>query len=221
MTQEIFSSVDNYIEDLFAKESKPLADSINSLEKNGFPQHSISATQGKFIQVLMAACNAKRILELGTLGGYSTIWMAKALPEDGKVITIEVNAAYAKLAKQNIHNAGLNEKVEIKIGKALDILDELVKHKTEPFDFIFIDADKPPYTDYFDFAVKLSRKGTIIVCDNVIREGKILDNKSSDEKVNGVQKFNQALSRNLNVTATLLQTIGVKEHDGIAIAVVK
>lgn len=221
MNTAIFSTVDKYIGDLFAKEDESLLNTITALDEKGFPQHSISATQGKFLQVLMAASNTKRALELGTLGGYSSIWIARALPENGKLITVEVDPAYAKLASQNILNAGLADKVDLRVGRALDILSEMVKNKMEPFDFIFIDADKPPYTDYFEYAVMLSRKGTIIVCDNVIREGRVLDNESTDEKVKGVQQFNEALSRNKKVTATILQTIGVKEHDGIAIAVVK
>lgn len=221
MNASIFSKVDGYIEALLATEDKALTNTIASLEIEKFPQHSISATQGKLLQVLMAACNAKKVLELGTLGGYSTIWLARALPEDGKLLTVEADAAHARLAGQNIFNAGLTKKVEIKVGNALDILIELEKNKTDPFDFIFIDADKPPYTDYFEYAVNLSRKGTIIVCDNVIREGKVLDLDSMDEKVKGVQRFNEQLSKNDNVTATILQTVGIKEHDGMAISVVK
>ncbi len=220
MDTEIFSQVDKYISSLLAPEDKPLTDIIDSLEKHGLPQHSVSANQGKFLQVMMIACNAKKILELGTLGGYSTIWIARALPDNGKVITIEIDKHHGDVAQKNIDNAGLSQKVDLRVGKALDILPEIIAEKGEPFDMIFIDADKPPYTEYFDYALKLSRPGTLIICDNVIREGKVLENNSTDEKVQGVQRLNKMLSDNKKVTATILQTVGVKEYDGIAIAVV-
>lgn len=213
---EIFGRTDTYISDLLAPEDEVLKGTIRSIDAAGIPQMSVSPNQGKLLQVLALMANAKRILELGTLGGYSTIWMARALPEDGQLISLEYDPAYAAVAQQNIRAAGLDKIVEIKIGKALDVLPTL----EGPFDLIFIDADKPPYTEYFEWALKLSRKGTIIVADNVIRESKVLDANTDDEKVAGVQRFNQALSRNTQVTATILQTIGVKDHDGIAIAVV-
>ncbi|MEO7292747.1 MAG: O-methyltransferase [Ginsengibacter sp.] len=220
MDRSLFTKVDNYISNLFAIEDKVLTDTISSLNTEGLPQHSVSANQGKFLQIMMIACNAKRVLELGTLGGYSTIWIARALPDNGKVITIEVDKHYAEVAQKNIDNAGLSQKVDLRIGKALDILPNLITNNEAPFDFIFIDADKPPYTEYFEYALKLSRIGTLIICDNVIREGKVLDNNSIDEKVQGVQRFNKMLSQNKNITATIIQIVGVKEYDGIAIAVV-
>lgn len=220
MNTDIFNKVDNYISNLLAPEDKALSDTISTLVNEGLPQHSVSANQGKFLQVMMIACNAKRVLELGTLGGYSTIWLARALPEDGKVVTIEIDPHHGEVAIKNIDNAGLSQKVEMRIGKALDILPNLIANKDEPFDLIFIDADKPPYTEYFNYAVQLSRPGTLIICDNVIREGKILDIDSTDEKVLGVQRLNEMLGQNKKVTATILQTVGVKEYDGMAIAVV-
>ena len=220
MDIEIFSQVDNYISNLLAPEDKALTDTIESLDAERLPQHSVSANQGKFLQVMMIACNAKKVLELGTLGGYSTIWIARALPENGKVITIEVDKHHGEVAQKNIDNAGLSQKVDLRIGKALDILPQIIEENGEPFDMIFIDADKPPYTEYFDYALRLSRPGTLIICDNVIRDGKVLDNNSTDEKVQGVQRLNKMLSNNKNVTATILQTVGVKEYDGVAIAVV-
>lgn len=220
MDIEIFSQVDNYISNLLAPEDKALTDTIESLDAEGLPQHSVSANQGKFLQVMMIVCNAKKVLELGTLGGYSTIWIARALPENGKVITIEVDKHHGEVAQKNIDNAGLSQKVDLRVGKALDILPQIIEENGEPFDMIFIDADKPPYTEYFDYALRLSRPGTLIICDNVIRDGKVLDNNSTDEKVQGVQRLNKMLSNNKNVTATILQTVGVKEYDGVAIAVV-
>lgn len=220
MNTEIFLNVDNYISDLLATEDKALTDTLKSLDKEGLPPHSVSANQGKFLQVMMIACNAKRVLELGTLGGYSTIWLARALPENGKVITIEVDPHHGNVAQKNINNAGLSQKVDLRIGRALDILPKIIAENEAPFDMIFIDADKPPYTEYFNYALQLSRPGTLIICDNVIREGKVLDSKSTDEKVQGVQRFNKMLSENKKVTATILQTVGAKEYDGMAIAVV-
>lgn len=220
MNAEIFSRVDKYISGLLAREDKALSDTIQSLDSEGLPQHSVSANQGKFLQVMMIACNAKNVLELGTLGGYSTIWLARALPDNGKIITIEADEHHAQVAQKNIDNAGLSQKAEVRVGKALDILPNIINEMKEPFDMIFIDADKPPYTEYFEYTLKLSRPGTIIICDNVIREGKVLDNDSTDEKVRGVQRLNKMLSENKKVTATILQTVGVKEYDGMAIAVV-
>jgi predicted O-methyltransferase YrrM len=220
VNNEIFSEVDHYISNLLAPEDKALSDTITTLVNEGLPQHSISANQGKFLQVLMITCNAKRVLELGTLGGYSTIWLARALPENGKVITIDVNAHHSDVARKNIDIAGLLHKVELRTGKALDILQELIANNEVPFDVIFIDADKPPYTEYFNYAVQLSRPGTLIICDNVIRDGKVLDKNSTDESVRGVQRLNEMLSKNKNVTATILQTVGVKDFDGMVIAVV-
>ena len=220
MDTEIFSQVDNYISNLLAPEDKALTDTIKSLDTEGLPQYSISPTQGKFLQVMMIVCNAKKVLELGTLGGYSTIWLARALPNNGKVITIEVDKHHGDVAQKNINNAGLSQKVDLRIGKALDILPQIIAENDGPFDMIFIDADKPPYTEYFDYALQLSRPGTLIICDNVIREGKVLDNNTTEEKVKGVQRLNKMLSQNAKVTATILQTVGVKEHDGMAIAVV-
>lgn len=220
MNEDIFLKVDNYISNLLGQEDKALTDTIASLDNENIPQMSVSANLGKFLQVLMISCNAKKVLELGTLGGYSTIWMARALPENGKLISLEIDKRYADVAKKNIENAGLAQKVDIRVGKALDILPNLIAQNDEPFDFIFIDADKPPYTEYFEYAIKLSRPGTLIVCDNVVREGKILDKNSQDEKVRGVQRLNESLKENKNVTATIMQTVGSKEHDGMVIAVV-
>lgn len=220
MDTEIFSKVDKYISDLLAPEDKALTDAIKSLDSEGLPQHSVSANQGKFLQVMMIVCNAKKVLELGTLGGYSTIWLARALPDNGKIITIEVDKHHADVAQKNIENAGLSQKIDLRVGKALDILPQIIAENDERFDMIFIDADKPPYTEYFDFALQLSRPGTLIICDNVIREGKVLDNNSEDDKVQGVQRLNKMLSENKRVTATILHTVGVKEYDGMAIAVV-
>lgn len=221
MTTDLFAQVDDYIKDLLAPEDEALNATIQSLDKENIPQISVTANQGKFLQVLMLMCNAKKVLELGTLGGYSTIWMARALPPGGKIITVEFNSHHAAVAQQNLAGAGVANKVEIRVGKAMDVLDAMIADGEEPFDFIFIDADKPPYTEYFQKALKLSHPGTVIICDNVIREGKVLTTPAADEMVKGAQRFNEMLGTNTRVTATIIQTVGAKEWDGMAIAVVQ
>lgn len=220
MDNEIFERVDAYISDLLAPQDAALLAVSKSIEDAGMPQISVSANQGKFLQLMATLCQAKRILEIGTLGGYSTIWMARALPKDGKLISLEYDPDYAKVAQQNIVRAGLESKVDIRVGKALDLLPQIELEPAWPFDMIFIDADKPPYAEYFQWAVKLSRPGTLIIADNVIRDGKVLDSYSDDERVNGAKRFNKVLAENQDVTATILQMVGVKEYDGMALAVV-
>jgi len=220
MDQELFESVDQYIGNLLGIEDDALKGAFKSTEDTTMPGANVSANQGKFLQLLARSVNAKKILELGTLGGYSTIWLAKALPLDGHMITLELEQANADIARQNIIKAGLDPVVDIRVGKALELLPLIEEEEIGPFDMIFIDADKPPYAEYFEWALKLSRPGTIIVCDNVIREGKILDDNNTDEKVKGVQRFNKMLAANKQVTATIIQTIGSKYHDGMAIALV-
>lgn len=220
MEMEIFESVDNYIRDLVGVEDDILRATYNSTQEANIPPISVSANQGKFLQVLARTCNAKKILEIGTLVGYSTIWMARALPKNGRLISLEFDPHHAQVAKNNIEKAGLADVVEIRIGKAIDLLPRLEANKEGPFDMIFIDADKPPYTEYFQWALKLSRPGTLIVADNVIRDGKVMDAKSSDEMVQGARRFNSFLAKTPGVTATIIQTVGSKMHDGMALAVV-
>jgi len=220
MNNDIFSSVDDYIAGLLNPADEALAKTEASIENENIPPISVSPNQGKFLHVLAKLCQAKKILEIGTLGGYSTIWMARALPKDGRLITLELDQHHATVAARNINNAGLGNIVDIRVGKALDLLPAIEAEKAGPFDMIFIDADKPPYTEYFQWALKLSRPGTLIVADNVIRDGKVLDPENTDPMVKGAQRFNQALSANTAVTATIIQTVGAKEHDGMALAVV-
>lgn len=221
MNTQLFESVDQYISELFHDEDDCLKATELSIIESGIPQISISPNQGKYLQILAKLCNAKKILEMGTLGGYSTIWMARALPEDGKLVTLEIDKKHSEVAQQNFNRCGLASKIEIRLGKAIEILPQLEKEGAGPFDMIFIDADKPPYTEYFQWALKLSRPGTVIIADNVIREGKVLEEKSADEMVTGVKRFNEYLSKCAEVTATIFQTVGTKEHDGMAIAIVK
>ncbi|MEP7265105.1 MAG: O-methyltransferase [Bacteroidota bacterium] len=220
MSQEIFSQCDEYIQNLFAEEDEPLANIIKQIDENNLPQQSVSAVQGKLLQVMASACNAKRILEVGTFVGYSTVWLARALPADGKVITIELEENHAAFARNNFKACNVSHLIDLRVGNALDILHQMKKNMEAPFDFVFIDADKKPYVEYFLAALELSRRGTIIISDNVIREGNVLQ-KSTDEKVIGVQRFNKMLAENNRVVANILQTVGNKSHDGMAIAVVK
>jgi predicted O-methyltransferase YrrM len=219
MTQELFEAVDQYICKLLAPSDEALQAVVESIEKNNIPQISISASQGKFLQVLVKLCKAKTILEIGTLAGYSTIWMARGLPADGKLISLEYEQLHADVATENIKRAGLASQVEIRVGKGLDLLPEL-QQENMVFDMIFIDADKPPYAEYFEWALRLSHPGTLIIADNVIRSGKVLNESEDDEMVKGVQRFNQLLSVTKEVTACIIQNVGEKEHDGMAIAVV-
>lgn len=221
MTNKIFEDVDNYIAGLLGHEDETLQHATRANQEAGLPDISISPNQGKLLQIFAMACGAKKILELGTLGAYSTIWMAKTLPQGGKLVTIEFDEHHAAVARKNIEHAKLGDKIDLRVGKALDILHELVSAGEGPFDLVFIDADKPPYTEYFQYALKLSRPGTIIICDNVVRNGAVLDANSTDEKVQGVQRLNAFLSTCKEVTATILQTVGVKEYDGMVVAVVK
>jgi predicted O-methyltransferase YrrM len=220
MSKKLFKAVDKYISKLVGEEDKVLKHALKSMKEADIPAISVTANQGKFLQVLALAKGAKKILELGTLGGYSTIWMARALPPNGHLLTLEYEQKHADVAQKNINKAGLDKIVEIRVGKALDLLPKIEVEKIGPFDMIFIDADKQPYAEYFEWALKLSKSGTLIVADNVIREGKVLDKDPKDDRVTGVQRLNNLLAGNTKVTATIIQTVGDKEHDGMAIAVV-
>lgn len=220
MDQKLFEKVDHYISSLFKTEDDALSATLKSLDESGIPQISVSPNQGKFLQILATLCQAKKILEVGTLGGYSTICMARALPADGRIITLELDPKHAAVAQKNINNAGQGSKVDIRIGKAIESLPKLLAEHAGPFDMIFIDADKAPYAEYFQWALKLSRPGTLIIADNVIREGKVLDPNSKDDMVTGVQRFNKILAENKDVTAVIVQMVGIKEWDGMALAIV-
>jgi caffeoyl-CoA O-methyltransferase len=221
MDQKIFEAVDQYISDLFIAPDEALTAAEQSHRLENIPLINVSPNLGKLLHLFVRLSKAKKILEVGTLAGYSTIWMAKALPEDGSLISLEIDPRHAEVARRNIDRAGLSSKVEIRVGKAIESLPRLVKEKAGPFDMIFIDADKPPYTEYFEWALKLSRPGTLIIADNVIRDGKVLDQNHDDPMVKGAQRFNKALAANRKVSATILQTIGIKEYDGMAIAIVE
>ena len=220
MKQELWGKVDRYITDLLLPTDAILEGVLEANVAAGLPPHDVSPNQGKFLQLLAQIQGARKILEIGTLGGYSTIWLARALQNDGVLITLESEMKHAEVARSNIKNAGLDKIVEVHCGKALDTLPILFNEGYVPFDLIFIDADKPNNPEYFNWALKLSRKGTLIIADNVVRNGAVIDEHSEDPKVIGIRRFNDLLATSPHVSATAIQTVGSKGYDGFAIAVV-
>jgi predicted O-methyltransferase YrrM len=186
----------------------------------GLPAHEVSSLQGRFLELLARLCGARAILELGTLAGYSTIWLARALPAGGSLITVEVDPAFAAVARANVASAGVSDRVDVRSGPALEVLAALVAEKAGPFDLVFLDADKRSNPDYLSWALHLTRSGSLIVADNVVRGGAILDAASTDATVQGVRRFHELLGAHPRLTATALQTVGVKGHDGFALALV-
>jgi predicted O-methyltransferase YrrM len=221
MDQDLFAAVDRYIADNLIPADQRQADTLEANTRAGLPSIDVSPTQGKLLHLLARMQQAKRILEVGTLGGYSTIWLAKALPPDGTLVTLELNPKHAGIAAANIHGAGLSSLVDLRVGPALDSLARLHAEKPAPFDFIFLDADKPNNPFYLDWAIRLSRPGTVIIGDNVIREGAIVDAANTDPSVTGTRLFLEKLGSNPQLDATAIQTVGSKGYDGFAIAIVK
>lgn len=217
----LFVDVERHVCNLFVPPDEALAAVEQSLIDEDMPRISVSPAEGKFLQLLASLGGAENILEIGTLAAYSTIWMARALSPLGRLITIEANPDYAAVARRNLEIAELTDRVTVRIGRGVDVLPVIEAEGVGPFDLVFIDADKPPYTEYFQWALRLSRPGTLIVADNVIREGEILNAKSTDEMVTGVQRFNAALAASQLVSAIILQTVGSKGHDGMALALVR
>jgi predicted O-methyltransferase YrrM len=218
---EKWIAVDRYITDLFGASDAALEAALASSDAAGLPAINVSPPQGKLLMLLAKALGARKILEIGTLGGYSTIWLARALPPDGRLITLEFEPKHAEVARANIARAGFANSVEVRLGAAIETLPKLASEAAGPFDFIFIDADKPSYPDYLDWSLKLSRPGTLIVADNVVRDGAVVDASSTDVLVQGIRRFNEKLAATPRVSATALQTVGVKGYDGFAMALVK
>jgi predicted O-methyltransferase YrrM len=218
--QELWSAVDSYIVDTLLKEDDALESALRASDEAGLPSIQVSAPQGKFMYLLAKVHGAKRILEVGTLGGYSTIWLARALPAGGKLVTMEIDPKHAEVAKANVERAGVGDKVEVLTGNARELLPELEKRNDAPFDLTFIDADKASIPFYFGSALRMSRPGSLILVDNVVREGAVIHADSEDASVQGVRKLNEMLAANSAVEATVLQTVGVKGYDGLAIALV-
>jgi len=220
MAQDLWATVDSYIAYLFIAPDFALEAALDSSKAAGLPTINVSPSQGKLLHLLARAQGARKILELGTLGGYSTIWLARALPPDGRLISLEIDPKRAQLARANIARAELANSVEILVGRAADSMQKLLAEGRGPFDLVFIDADKPSYAEYLKWALKLARPGTMIIADNVVRKGAVADPTSTDENVQGIRKFNQVLAAEKRVTTTVIQTVGSKGHDGFALILV-
>jgi predicted O-methyltransferase YrrM len=220
MSQEQWTAVDRYITDLMVRSDPALDWALESSTAAGLPPIHVAPNQGKLLQILARAHGARKILEIGTLGGYSTIWLARALPSGGRLISLEVDPKHAEVARANIARAGLDKVAEVRLGPALDTLPKLQAEGLGPFDLIFIDADKPNNAAYFEWAMKLSRIGSLIVVDNVVRSGGVIDAASDDKNIQGSRRLNEALGAEPRVSATAIQTVGSKGYDGLAIALV-
>lgn len=215
-----FSEVDNYFIEKFVGPDKVLENVLENNEKNKLPAIDVSPSEGKLLYLLTKMNKAKRILEIGTLGGYSTIWFARALPDDGIIFSLEFNEHHAKVARENIDNAGFSHCTNIIVGAAIDSMQTLIANDTEPFDLIFIDADKQNNPHYLDLSLQLSKPGTVIIGDNVVRGGDVINTESTNEGTRGVQKFNEQLAKTANVESIGFQTVGIKGHDGITLSIV-
>jgi predicted O-methyltransferase YrrM len=220
MSQTLWTEVDNYIGDLLVPRDAALAAALKASEVAGLPGIQVSPTQGKFLHLLARLMGARNILELGTLGGYSSIWLARALGDKGRLVTIESNPKHAEVARANLAFAGLSDRVELRVGSALEVLPLLAQQGRGPSDLIFIDANKSNMPEYFDWALQLSRPGSLIIADNVIRDGKVVEAASTDADIQGVRRFNEQVAAEKRVSATELQTVGSKGYDGFAMVLV-
>jgi predicted O-methyltransferase YrrM len=220
MTQETWTAVDQYINETLIPNDPVLEAVVRSSTEAGLPSIQVSPPQGKLLHLLVRAIGARNVLEIGTLGGYSTIWMARALPSGGHLLTLEADAKHAEVARANFAHATLTKMIEQRLGPALDTLPKIAAEGRSPFDLIFIDANKSTMAEYFDWALKLSRPGTMIIADNVIRSGAVIDAASKDPDIQGVRRFNERLAAEPRVSATEIQTVGSKGYDGFAVALV-
>ena len=220
MTQDQWTTVDQYLAGLVVPDDAVLEAAQQASVAAGLPAISVSPTQGKLLWLLARIQRARSILEIGTLGGYSTIWLARALPDGGRLVTMEAEPKHADVARENIARAGLDNVVDLRVGQALDTLPQLVAEGRGPFDLTFIDADKPNTPEYFQWALKLSRPGSLIVVDNVVRKGAVADAESDDPSVRGMRRFLEMLATESRASATGIQTVGSKGYDGFAIALV-
>lgn len=216
-----WAEVDDYIAGKLLGDDPALDAALTANQSAGLPSIDVSPTQGKFLQLLARMVGARRILEIGTLGGYSTIWLARALGPGGRLTTLEIDPDHGRVAAGNLARAGLADRVEILIGPALESLERMAAQGVEPFDFVFIDADKQSNADYFRFAAKLSRPGAAIVCDNVVREGRVTEPASGDPAVEGTRRMFDAVAAMPGLTATAIQTVGLKKWDGFVLALVE
>jgi len=218
VNQETWTRVDQYVTDLFGLSDPVLDAALADSAAAGLPAINVSPAHGKLLMMLARMQRARTILEIGTLGGYSTIWLARGLVPGGHIVTLEANATHAAVARKNIARASLPFAVDVRVGAALDILPELVMEGHEPFDLIFIDADKPAYPDYLTWALRLSHRGTVIVADNVVRRAASSD--VSDPAVEGIRRFNAQLAADPRITSTIMQTVNAKGYDGFAVSLV-
>jgi predicted O-methyltransferase YrrM len=220
MTEALWTTVDRYITDMLVPSDAALEGALEASDAAGLPPIQVTPNQGKLLHLLARLQGARRILEIGTLGGYSTIWFARALPEDGRLITIESEQRHADVARANISRAGLTGFVDLRVGRGLEVLPQIAAEGGGAFDLTFIDADKQSIPEYFSFARKLSRRGSLIIVDNVVRDGRVIDATSRDPDIQGIRRFNEMLAAELGVCATAIQTVGAKGHDGFAIVLV-
>ena len=221
MSQEQWDAVDRYFRDLVVRPDPALDAALEASAAAGLPATQVSAAQGKLLHLLARAKGARAILEIGTLGGYSAIWLARALPVGGRLITLEIAPKNVDVARSNIARAGLADVVTVRVGRALDTLPQLVSERQGPFDLIFIDADEVGYPEYLTWTLRLVRPGGLIVADNVVRGGAIVDAESADASVRAVRRFNEMLAAEPRVSATVVQTVGAKGYDGMAIAFIR
>ncbi|MBB5751774.1 O-methyltransferase [Prosthecomicrobium pneumaticum] len=220
MMEKTWDAVDRWFGETIVASDAALDSALAESDRAGLPAIAVAPNQGKLIGLLARMVGARRILEIGTLGGYSTIWLARALPEGGKVVTLEYNPHHAAVAKANIARAGLADRVDIRVGPALETLPHLAQEGGGPFDFAFIDADKKSNPDYFAWALKLGRPGGVILVDNVVRGGAVADPRVEDENVEGVRRLHALIAAEPRVDATALQTVGAKGYDGFTIALI-
>jgi len=216
-----WNKVDQYITERLISQDSVLDQVLLTNEQAGLPPFDVSPAQGKLLNLLVQMKGARRILEIGTLGGYSTIWMARALPSDGHIVTLELDPAHAQVAGANFSLAQVDERIELRIGDAQGQLSQMKEEGVEPFDFIFIDADKPNNPNYLQWALHFSHPGTVIIGDNVIREGEIVNKNNKDPRVVGVREFYDLLAEEPRISATAIQTVGSKGYDGFVLGVVK
>lgn len=220
VSQELWTAVETYVDGLQIPPDPALEAARQATVDAGMPQIAVSASQGRFLHLLARIQGARRVLEIGTLGGYSTIWLARALPPDGRLVTLEFDPKHFEVARANIARAGLAALVNQRLGPALETLPPLAAEGIGPFDLIFIDADKENSAPYFEWALRLSRPGTVILVDNVIRDGEVTDPDHPDPRIHGIRRFNEMLAREPRVSATTLQTVGSKGYDGFTLALV-
>ena len=216
MTQKTWTAVDDYLNDLIVHPDDALSAALEASRAAGLPEIAVSASQGKLLNLLARTMGARRILEIGTLGGYSAIWLARSLPAGGRLITLEYSPKHAEVARANLARAGLAEVAEVRVGPGLELMPSL----TGPFDFFFIDANKEEYPDYFRACLKLARPGSMMVFDNVVRDGKVIDSETRDPMVRGARQLYEAMAAEPRVSATSIQTVGSKGYDGFCVAVV-